>query len=940
VTSKNSGGTQVGKTTYAYDPHSRQYRVTDARNGTATTTYNAADLPYTVTTPAPGTGQPAQTTTTYYSSMLQATNIVYPDGTSLTNEYWPSGLLKRTYGSRSYAVGYGYDAQGRMTKMTNWSTFNPAGGGAGERVTTWFYSTTRGWLDKKVYAGETDTSVDYQYWPSGRLYKRYWERGTNTTYTYNYAGELQTIDYSDSTPDVSYTYDRRGRQKTVLQNGITTTFHYDHALLLGESYSGGTLNNLRLTNVYDAYFRRTTNAAILNSPSSILASNVFGYDTASRLLTVTDGTNNATYGYLANSPLVGTVTCKSNTTTRMTTTRQYDFLNRLQSISSAPSGASPISFGYLYNDANQRIQRTESDASRWAYEYDKLGQVTSGKRYRSDGSPVPGQQFEYGFDDIGNRTSTKAGGDANGANLRSATYTPMPTNTYSSRTVTGAVDVVGLANFQASVTVNSSPADYRRGEYFQELLTTNNGTAPVWLQVNVTAVNGGASSNWPAGYVFVPKTAENFTYDQDGNLTGDGRWTYTWDGENRLTRLVAATAVGPQQRIDFVYDWQGRRIGKTVWPNTGGTGTPLVNNRFLYDGWNLVAELNATNNAVIRRYQWGLDLSGSEQGAGGVGGLLSIYYVPTPSSCFVAYDGNGNVAGLVDVMSGTVTANYEYGPFAEPVRMSGTMAKANPFRFSTKYQDDETDLLYYGFRYCAPSLGRWLSRDAIAEAGGLNLYAFVQNASVGAIDLLGNWMSHVHLTLTMRWAAERFKSDSALAIAISDSAVDHGPDAPYPWATLSRHLKVSIGGQDSRKVWYNREFNAAKGYLSRADNEGRLLCYFAAASFGRGLHSWQDISAHRPYPKGKDWPQFLGHPSWWDDWGGIDENKLLHAFDWWWLAVANPPDHFPWFWRNDQYLSQAEARHQVVADTTDRLYDFEDEVRKSCVCRTEMLLNP
>ena len=51
--------------------------------------------------------------------MLQATNLVQPDGTSLTNEYWPSGLLKRTYGSRSYAVGYGYDAQGRMTKMTN-----------------------------------------------------------------------------------------------------------------------------------------------------------------------------------------------------------------------------------------------------------------------------------------------------------------------------------------------------------------------------------------------------------------------------------------------------------------------------------------------------------------------------------------------------------------------------------------------------------------------------------------------------------------------------------------------------------------------------------------------------------------------------------------------------------------------------------------------------
>ena len=234
------------------------------------------------------------------------------------------------------------------------------------------------------------------------------------------------------------------------------------------------------------------------------------FATASCLQTVTDGTNNATCGYLANSPLVSTVTCKSNTTTRMTTTRQHDFLNRLQSVSSAPasSSSSAIAFGYLYNDANQRTRRTEADGAYWVYQYDALGQVTSGRKYWADGSPVPGQQFEYGFDDIGNRTSTKAGGDANGANLRSATYTPTPTNTYSSRSVPGGFDVVGLANFQAGVTVNSSPADYRRGEYFQEAVSVSNGSVPVWQQINVTAVNGGSSSNWPAGYVFVPKTAE------------------------------------------------------------------------------------------------------------------------------------------------------------------------------------------------------------------------------------------------------------------------------------------------------------------------------------------------------------------------------------------------------------------------------------------------
>jgi len=35
-----------------------------------------------------------------------------------------------------------------------------------------------------------------------------------------------------------------------------------------------------------------------------------------------------------------------------------------------------------------------------------------------------------------------------------------------------------------------------------------------------------------------------------------------------------------------------------------------------------IAELRASDNALVRTYVWGLDLSGTDQGAGGVGGLL------------------------------------------------------------------------------------------------------------------------------------------------------------------------------------------------------------------------------------------------------------------------------------------------------------------------------
>ena len=215
----------------------------------------------------------------------------------------------------------------------------------------------------------------------------------------------------------------------------------------------------------------------------------------------------------------------------------------------------------------------------------------------------------------------------------------------------------------------------------------------------------------------------------DGNQTVDGRWNYTWDAENRLVRMVANTAVGPQQRIDCGYDAKGRRISKKVWSNTAGTGSPATYNRFMYDGWNLLAELDGNNtNAIVRSYIWGSDLSGSMQGAGGVGGLLMINDPTTVANHFVAYDGNGNVAS---------TATYEYGPFGEPIRSSGAISKTNPYRFSTKYQDNETDLLYYGYRYYCQSTGKWINRDTSGETGGLGLYLNSRNNLVDSLDLFG-----------------------------------------------------------------------------------------------------------------------------------------------------------------------------------------------------------
>ncbi|MCF7855795.1 MAG: RHS repeat-associated core domain-containing protein [Candidatus Pacebacteria bacterium] len=108
----------------------------------------------------------------------------------------------------------------------------------------------------------------------------------------------------------------------------------------------------------------------------------------------------------------------------------------------------------------------------------------------------------------------------------------------------------------------------------------------------------------------------------------------------------------------------------------------------------------------------------------------------TASTTFYSYDANGNVTSLTDT-NGSNVATYVYGPFGGTISSSGTLADENPFRFSTKYTDDETGLLNYGYRYYSPELGRWVNRDPIDENGGLNLYAFVGNSPVLAADILG-----------------------------------------------------------------------------------------------------------------------------------------------------------------------------------------------------------
>ena len=211
-------------------------------------------------------------------------------------------------------------------------------------------------------------------------------------------------------------------------------------------------------------------------------------------------------------------------------------------------------------------------------------------------------------------------------------------------------------------------------------------------------------------------------YDLDGNMTWDGRLSYTWDAENRLSAVYSnSTCI-----VSNSYDHQSRRVLKT---------TATATHAFVYDGWNLVLETIATASGVTtNRYVWGKDLSGTFQGAGGVGGLLAV---SMNGSCFFPfYDNNGNIIAY-ESESGELVAEYVYDAFGRTIAHFGPMANAFPHRFSTKYYDSETGLSYYGYRFYSSELMRWLNRDPIEENGGRNLFSFVNNDPMSSFDQLG-----------------------------------------------------------------------------------------------------------------------------------------------------------------------------------------------------------
>lgn len=728
-------------TLYYYDALGRTNQVKDPLGFSSYMTYDPNTSWLTsVTDPAGNT-----TLYTYYgTNEANAGKVKYqtdPNGKNTYLAFTTAGQLYRTWGDVPYPQEYFYNAYGDLTNLvtfrggSSWnSTTWPSSPGAGDN-TYWQYDEASGALLNKIDAQGRATSYLYDT-NTAKLATRSWARtvgGSRVTVTnyYNGFGDLTGQFYDDGTPSVYFNnYNRVGAPREVADASGTNELTYDYANRLIATYCArGALAGITVSNHFNPSLGR--DSVSVSGLASSLQDN-YGYDSYGRLGSVSSGSCSAIYSYLPNSDLLQNTAFKNGSTTVLTTTRSWQFGYRLASIANMANSATVTSHAYTYDSDNRRIRAQLEDGSVWNYNYNDRNELAGASRKWGDGTLVSGQQYGYAYDNIGNRQTATYGGDTNGLNLQTVGYSANSLNQYTNIVNPGVVDIAGVAYTINNVTVNGGLAD-RKWQYFHRQISVANTNQPVWQ--NVTNISGTFTNQ--GGLVF-PANSQALVYDADGNISSDGIWSYQWDGENRLASMtmtnVSGIANSNRLQLQFVYDYQGRRIAKIASSWNGSGFSPQSTNYLVYDDWNLVAVINPQL-TIQQSFAWGNDLSGTAFQDGGVGGLLLATFAGV--NCFPAYDGNGNITALINAADMSTAARYEYSPYGELIRANGLYARQNPFRFSTKFWDDESGLIFYNYRFYSPRLGRWISRDPGWEKDNVNLYGFVHNHPTMGIDRNG-----------------------------------------------------------------------------------------------------------------------------------------------------------------------------------------------------------
>ncbi len=850
--------------TTQYDALSRIWKTTDPRNNTFTTTYKYGTGMVQSVTDGTGINQG----TASYNSMGRQEWIQNNAGKYTRFEYNPRGQVVHQWGDGSYPVSFDYDATyGEQTGMSTYRDMSTAdsggwpGGGTADN-TTWTYDPATGFLWKKTDAGNQVTEFDYNV--RGQTSARKWARSlvsngsVRLTSTYGYdgnTGELTSVSYNDDndpipTPDVTYgAYTRLGQPTTVTDGTGTRTFNYNSSSpwrMDNESLGSGFYASRVLTRQFDGASGIGGNYGPYTP--GFIKGRYIGYDlgvsgnaardqhvayTTSNLARFvgvntrvsTGSARDYVYSYTSSSALLSGYNMGPFFGVSRTYETQRDVLSKIEGWW---GGSAVTRYEYSVNALGQRTTAKQSGTAFGdyatagysgtynVYTYNARGELETSARYRGDtattspaaADELPGRRFEYRYDSIGNRKTSGATGTASDDG-----YATNTLNQYTARD-NKSVKVLGTADQNAPVVVSGAATAKVDRAWGAEITPGNTGgpaqgTATVYA-AKVGQGAGGTDFIQTDGKAwFAPARSQSLGYDADGNLTSDGVWTYTYNAENQLVRMASVLPAGFTGRhllIDFKYDYQGRRVEKRTYDND--TSSETFSRRFVYDGWNLIAETDLSGN-LKRTYTWGLDLAGSLSATGGVGALLQIDDLVAGKTMAPTYDGNGNVASLINVGTGALEATYEYDPFGNLLRCEGAYAKTNPFRFSTKWQDDESGLINYGVRYYSPTLGRFINRDPIAEKGGLNLYGFCGNDGVNHWDYLGqSWLSKI-------WNRFRHTIISAILYAI-----------PGVGPVLSTMYNAAVGAY----------YGGIKGMVSALAGGGYMGPYMAAAAKVYGLY--------------------------------------------------------------------------------------------------------
>lgn len=206
------------------------------------------------------------------------------------------------------------------------------------------------------------------------------------------------------------------------------------------------------------------------------------------------------------------------------------------------------------------------------------------------------------------------------------------------------------------------------------------------------------------------------TYDANGNLATGGGWTYTHNGNNRLVGVSGpATA-------SFGRDGRNRDVKRTI----NGVTTYLI-----YDGWNLIAEYNGAG-VLTTQYIHGPQVD-------------EILAKATPTSTtFPLPDALGSTIAVTDQSGALMERVYYTDAFGTPTFKNGSGATlagtttGTRFLFTGREWLSQFGLYDYRNRTYSAAFGRFVEKDPIGfRAGDLNLYRYVANNPINAVDPLG-----------------------------------------------------------------------------------------------------------------------------------------------------------------------------------------------------------